>query len=298
MELLVVIAIIGILIALLLPAVQAAREAARRMHCSNNLKQIGLALHNYHGTHGSFPPGAWTSGNRFTWLVMILPYVEQGALYEQFDQNSQGTNWDTQIYPYLRDTSKTAVSLYLCPSATEVYSSLRELVPGHDEGDSYTTHYHGVMGPKGINPRTGSLYEVIPPDTHGGYAQQGALGRNSDVRFRDILDGTSNTFAVGELSWSRSGALRAWTRGITNESSGFVAACCRNVEYSIHDADTSYDFGTTFMDFNDTSFGSQHPGGTHFLVCDGSVRFVSESIAMDVYKAAASRDGGEVSAVP
>ncbi len=293
-ELLVVIAIIGILIALLLPAVQAAREAARRMQCSNNLKQIGLGLHNYHDTYHRLPAGAYSSQtsptNQLTWLVMILPYIEQRALAEQFDFNALGYGANLSL-------SKNRVDMFLCPSAGLEYSSLRVRFTGNEEEDCYTTHYRGVMGPKGDNP-TGGTYSVSmqPSSKHGGFALQGVLGRDKHVRFADITDGLSQTFAVGELAWDDSMAYRAWTRGIgnlsnPNSSGDFVGACCVNVQFAIRDPDTIYEW---VGGFNDTSFGSQHPQGTHFLRCDGSVDFVSQDIDMAVYKARASRDGNEL----
>jgi len=293
-ELLVVIAIIGILVALLLPAVQSAREAARRTHCRNNLKQIGLALHLYHDSHRRLPAGAYSSHtsptNQLTWLVMILPRIEQKALYDEFDFDAIGYGANLPLSEYRVET-------FLCPSARLEYSSLRIRDPGNLEENCYTTHYRGVMGPKGDNP-AGGTYEVSmdPSSLHGGFALQGILGRDFQVRFADIEDGLSQTFAAGELSWDESMAYRAWSRGIghlsdPNGSGDFVAACCMNVEFAIRDPDTIYEW---VGGFNDTSFGSEHPQGTHFLRCDGSVDFVDQNIDMAVYKGLASRDGGEL----
>jgi len=293
-ELLVVIAIIGILIGLLLPAVQSAREAARRTQCRNHLKQIGLGLHGYHGPHRQLPAGAYSSHtsptNQLTWLVMILPYIEQKALYAEFDFDAIG-------YGANLSRSETRVDTFLCPSALLDYSSLRIRMPGNLEENCFTTHYRGVMGPKGTSS-TGATYaaSMQPSSKHGGFAMQGVLGRDSQVRFEDVDDGLSQTYAVGELSWDDSMTYRAWTRGIghlanPNASGDFVAACCMNVEFGIRNPDTAYQW---IGGFNDTSFGSQHPRGTHFLRCDGSVDFVEQDIDMAVYKALASRDGKEV----
>ncbi len=147
-ELLVVIAIIGILVALLLPAIQSAREAARRTQCSNNMKQISLGLNNYHDTYRTFPPGAWNEanrGNRLAWTVFILPFIEQQTVYQEF--NFEHTNYTTTVN---LAPGIILVPTYHCPSMrlkTGNYAA--EQVGGKD---AYTTHYYAVMGPQGINP--------------------------------------------------------------------------------------------------------------------------------------------------
>ncbi len=291
-ELLVVIAIIGILIALLLPAVQAAREAARRMQCSNNLKQIGLALHNYHTALRSFPPGGLAS-NEMSFLVFILPYLEQKPLYDQF-------NFDAGPYVLSGATTngraehgQNAIAPYLCPSCPDLRSNLSESgnyserMPDNANGtDPYTTHYQGVMGPVGTNPFNGTQYRVLNRSHHwGGQAQQGVLFNNRSVRIRDVTDGTSNTFAVGEISWKGYGKFRSWIRGASSASKEAQGAC-KNAAEPIN-------AGAVYGRFNDAGFGSRHPGGTQFLMVDGSTHFVSETIDYDIYLATASRDGGE-----
>jgi prepilin-type N-terminal cleavage/methylation domain-containing protein/prepilin-type processing-associated H-X9-DG protein len=279
-ELLVVIAIIGILIALLLPAVQAAREAARRMQCSNNLKQMGLGMHNYHDTHQKFPAGTNSGGNQLTWHVAILPFMEQGTLYNLFNLNASG--WTAN-----NAAAMHTVPTYFCPSGTVLESE--------SGGETYnnqrlpTTHYYGIMGPQGATPFGGNYQFDADPAGHGGYAKQGVLGLFDKVgqrAFRDITDGTSNTLLLGEVSWNDAKCYRAWHRGTTGATGGGV----KNVKYAINTVPYN---GSN--NWNDTSFGSNHPGGAMFLLCDGSVRFVTENIDMAIYKGAASRDGGEVS---
>ncbi len=295
MELLVVIAIIGILIALLLPAVQAAREAARRLQCANNLKQLGLALHNYHAAHRTLPPGGVTS-NGLSYIVMLLPYLEQKALYDQFDFNA-GEYWITPSGGSGTSNGKIEHSLnrldaILCPSCNEDRSKLsnyKERIPPNESGvDPHTTHYYGISGPLGMNPTSGGQYKTEEPATHGVQATEGVLYKDSRVRFEDIKDGTSNTFLLGEISWNGYETYRTWIRGST--LGGAAMGSCKSVQYPIN-------AGLTYS-FNSGSFGSQHPGGAQFALCDGSVTFISESIDHAAFLSTASRNGGEVYPLP
>ncbi len=278
-ELLVVIAIIGVLVALLLPAVQAAREAARRTQCTNNLKQIAIALHNYHDTHRAFPPGGWNEanrGNRLAFNAFILPFMEQQAVYDEFNfehNNYTGPN----LNPGLR-----LIPAYHCPSCRITRGAFAAEYVGGEP--TYTTHYYAIMGPKGVNPISGNRYpEVNPTAQHGGYALSGVLHRNSSTTMGHVTDGTSNTIMVGEISWEAANCFRIWPRGISGTASGSA----KNVEFGINVMPFSGN------NFNDVSFGSQHPGGANFAVTDGSVRFISETVDMDLYLAAASMNGRE-----
>lgn len=287
-ELLVVIAIIAILIALLMPAIQKVREAANRTRCQNNVKQIGLALHNFHGQWSRFPSGGVTT-NETSWHVYLLPYLELQNLYTQFDL-SPGSYTSG---PGRHDLALNRIDMYLCPSSPVERMLLNAPhvanTPDTVNGVSpYTTHYYGVMGPKGTNPATGGAYGHRNVGSHGGFGTQGVFEANSQTRIGDIVDGTSNTFLVGELSWfnGQTGTrYRSWMRGAESGGKGWIAGC-KNVANSLNTPGIAI--------FNDISFGSQHPSGANFGMCDGSVRFVHDGISLNVYKAAASRDGGEV----
>jgi prepilin-type N-terminal cleavage/methylation domain-containing protein/prepilin-type processing-associated H-X9-DG protein len=287
-ELLVVIAIIAVLIALLLPAVQKVREAANRARCLNNLKQIGLALHNYHNVQETFPLGVPPSRG-LAYNVRSLPYVEQDNFYNQFDLN--GGYQSTTNRPF----GRMPVPLYHCPSAVSNRQSIPSTVAGFP-GDSYfTTHYYGNMGPIDSVNNQYAVSVGTPGNPQGGVALQGVLGREQRVRIMDIVDGTSNTFLVGEISWTRPDGgdtgYREWSRGCTTSGS-WECGSCKNVANAIN---TVWYNGTNM---NSISFGSRHSGGTNFLFCDGSSRFITESIVLSVYLATASRDGGEVTTAP
>jgi prepilin-type N-terminal cleavage/methylation domain-containing protein len=284
-ELLVVIAIIAILISLLVPAVQKVREAANKTRCQNNLRQIGLALHNYHNDYGTFPPGGTISGTQgLAFHVLILPYVEQDNLYKQFNlAQAYGSSTNKPL-------GLIRVPIYHCPSAGQGLQSEAgfEAVNGQQP---WAAHYIGNMGP---NDLTGSRY-LVTPAPQGGIALQGVLGYDTKFRILDITDGSSTTFLVGEMSTVRPGGLsmgrRAWTRGCWS-GTDLQCTSARNVANAIN---TVWYNGSN--NFNNVSFGSMHPGGTHWLFGDASVRFMSESTSMAVYLATASRDGGETNAL-
>jgi len=287
-ELLVVIAIIAVLIALLLPAVQQAREAARRSQCKNNLKQMGLALHNYAESHGVFPPGGMSgvaiggggtsAGNELSFLAMLLPFIDQAPLYNTINFNLKGY---ANHYPI----AVNRIPGYLCPSSNQEHGL------GGDETLSngqktYTTHYYGVMGPLGTSTLTGQTYRSTAT-TYGAVALQGMLGLDTKTSFRDMSDGSSNTFLCGEISFREAGMYRSWTRG--GWAGNGTVASAKGISSSINKLKMS-----SVSEFNYVSFGSEHTGGAHFTMGDGSVKFVSENIDLGVYKAAASRDGGEI----
>ncbi len=295
-ELLVVIAIIAILIALLLPAVQQAREAARRTQCKNNLKQWGLALHNYHDTHNTFPQGTMglnnnnTSNpvNNFPFHVHLLPFLDQAPLYNQFNP---AKFYDVAPNQALRNQR---FEMLFCPSAIIRDRQSDTITQG------YTVHYYGVAGPKGPKPAplTGNWnHEGNTTTDHGGIALTGLLHRNRHYSFRDITDGSSNTLVIGEVSEARppsgwSGSYRPWIQGASNANANVASYCCKNVTHPI--GNSGYNGGNASRLFNDVRFGSNHSGGAQFLLSDGSVHFISENIDFATYQAAASRDDGLV----
>jgi prepilin-type N-terminal cleavage/methylation domain-containing protein/prepilin-type processing-associated H-X9-DG protein len=294
-ELLVVIAIIAVLIGLLVPAVQKVREAANRMKCQNNLKQIGLGLLNFESQNGAFP-AAGDALNQLGWHVYLLPFIEQENVYKQFDLTTRGAY---TIAPRRRELGQVKINLFLCPTSTleRVLTGgrhtphLPEFEPPTAAGSPpYTTHYYGILGPKGVNPATGQAYLLLNTGSHGGFGQQGVFQQEKPTRMADITDGTSNTLAVGEMSWTSEVTgtrYRTWIRGCHNST---ACSSARNINIAINIPGIAV--------FDDIAFGSMHPGGTHFGMADGSVHFIAQTINLGVYKSLASRNGGEVAALP
>jgi len=284
-ELLVVIAIIGILIALLLPAVQAAREAARRMSCSNNLKQIGLALHMYHDTNKCLPPGwiafdpstgkpHWFGEPGWGWAARILPFMEQKAVYENL------VHLDLPITdPKNAEARLTQISTFLCPSdAGDATFTLQGGGPYVGSGsfspvELAVGNYLGVFG-------TVDLEDVCPSGSCDG---GGPLIFQRPVRFRDITDGLSQTFLVGERS--RKLAPGTWLGMVT----GGAHAPARIVAIATYPPNSEVEEEHYYHNFS-----SRHPSGTHFLSADGSVKLIPETIDEKTYHAFCTRDGNEV----
>lgn len=295
-ELLVVIAIIAVLIALLLPAVQQAREAARRSQCKNNLKQLGLALQNYHDSAKQFPVGGFSQGagvgNGYGWHVSILPYLDQAALHKKFDPTG---------IVYTAPVSSLAACLtsppgWFCPSGApnRTTNANENSPPGAGGQPTLSTHYYGVMGPKGVNPVSGVAYSGVLLGTgQGGLSTEGVMLRHQNVAIGDVKDGTSNTFSVGEMSWQtdpNGAAVTAYRVYLRGCDAGGNPACgsIKNLEFGI--GVRAYTGGVLF---NDASFASEHTGGTHFLMTDGATRFVNKTINLTLYKSLGSRRGRE-----
>jgi len=261
-ELLVVIAIIAILVALLLPAVQQAREAARRSTCKNNLKQLGLAFHNYHDVARMFPIGVISQGggatdSNWSWGSYLLPYVDQAPLYNQLNVGT--VQMEVQLAnSALRALMQQSYSVFRC--ASDVGPDLNDqwLLP--DSGG--TSHQTSLSNYVGTNRSTDS-HRNVPWDL-ASPPPNGMFWFNSSVKIRDITDGTSNTFIVGE---------RAYRVGSQQLRAALVFGC----------RDDSYDTeawgeGSRTINSHNDGFSSPHVGGCHFLMCDGAVRFISENI--------------------
>jgi prepilin-type N-terminal cleavage/methylation domain-containing protein len=302
-ELLVVIAIIAALLGLLLPAVQKVREAASRTKCTNNIKQLALALHSYHDNNTSFPAcPAFTPYAGISWHCLILPYIEETNIYLLVDRTKTSYQTATSLSLPNQPLGGERISTFLCPAATSEFSANTGDSP-NGTARAYTTHYVGNAGPVGTNPMTGTAYNVNTVGaSQGGLAADGILPfipnivttstpipTPTGVRISDITDGTSNTLMVFEASWSGLDAAtyRTWVRGFAwnNDST-----CSKNVKNGMN-----IQAYTTSGTYNNTSMGSNHPNGCNVALGDASVRFLSGSIDLNtVLLPLASRNGGEV----
>jgi prepilin-type N-terminal cleavage/methylation domain-containing protein len=301
-ELLVVIAIIGVLVALLLPAVQSAREAARRMRCQNNLKQIGLACHNHHDINNELPR-AYYETTGLSWHVYILPHIELQALYNNFDLTTAN---NTHTSANRNDPNGlTIVPAYQCPSCTVKRQAFggnnntngaTDLIPPNTGSAAAVPHYYGINGPRGTNYPVGTAtHEGVPAATSGMFQRDGT------IRMARVTDGTSNTMMIAEMSWispQYGTRFRTWVRGgdeyagVVTGKPGFVVSC-RNVTNPINAIFNA----NLIVPYNDVPFGSMHPSGMNVCLGDASVRFVSQNISMTTYRAIASRDQGETDSV-
>ncbi|QDS89247.1 Type II secretion system protein G precursor [Rosistilla ulvae] len=297
-ELLVVIAIIGILVGLLLPAVQAAREAARRMQCSNNLKQIGLALHNYHDTYRVLPTGQLSvetdkvcvaDGCRFAksgwaWSALILPFLESQNMYDQLEVTQKHLKEQ-----YLSPLVDQPLAAYRCPS------DIGEDQSGHVESFG-RSNYPAVFG----YLRQWVKNEPLP------IRPEGAFGVNAKVAFRDVLDGLSNTLFIGE---------RSSEKRTTGTDDGYGAAVWPGAPrthkcLSCSGGGLLTIVGVVTSPINDPAllsatnwtgnqpFTSLHPGGAMFVLGDGSVSFLSETIDQTVYQYLGHKSDGNPVSLP
>ena len=323
-ELLVVIAIIAILVALLLPAVQQAREAARRSSCQNNLKQVGIALHNYHDVSRCFPYGtaahsrhSYGIGN---WKYSLLPFLEQSAMVDtpinfSFRSSSNGTprNANSNLWETYR------VAAYHCPSSPQPWTRTSSQCSSPEECYNAETHdYVGIMGAH-PDPLGRGYPEVRTPmsgSSYGPVYNTGLLLSAETKQFRDCTDGTSNTMIVGEQAGNRRSAVKSdqmsgWSCGhnchrtVANINSSLTAndACnsdCGSpirtgvaVVSSSPNPVGSVSYGTSAA-HNHIPLKSYHPGGVHILLADGAVRFIGDSTHVDLCRRLAVRDDGLV----
>jgi prepilin-type N-terminal cleavage/methylation domain-containing protein len=331
-ELLVVIAIIGILVALLLPAVQAAREAARRAQCVNNMRQVALAMHNFHDTkkhqvqyHAGIVPASASRGGGdpdYTWTwpgpvwsILILPHMEETALYDAFNKN------ETTKHASNAQLVKNIVSTYVCPSAPSagqpVFSDRRDAastIPnpslglyypvsmGPTEPDGCPFCPEGTVGDKnkpfnyccqGKNFGTRNLDNRASKfsDLKIGDSSAGMFGRNPwKRRYKQVTDGLSHTFLLGEslpeeCIYQAVYAVNFSLAGTTIPLNNFDDGCANGTS-----GPGCYQFACGFK--------SAHPGGAHFAMVEGSAHFISEGIDYRLYNELGTRAGGEVAALP
>lgn len=316
-ELLVVIAIIGILVALLLPAVQAAREAARRMSCTNNLKQIALSMHNYHDTYKTFPQGSvmrfntTSIGSNFyvSGFSSLLPFIEQGSLLDLYNFNRP---WESQT----PQVASTVIPTYICPSNADkqivndpAILALGTVLTGPDFGITTYRLSKGATNNWCNNPSQ--------------IANRGVFDIGLRTSFRDVIDGTSNTIALGE---AKSGGRERLCQGVpctggteVQTAAGWIipqvipsGVGLLRTSIFASTIDIINKKGTTASGIDDGhftncgnvatdtagNFSSYHPGGASFGFTDGSVDFLSETIDMVVFRGLSTTQGGEAVSKP
>ncbi len=282
-ELLVVIAVIGILVALLLPAVQQARAAARRTQCKNNLKQIGLAFHNYHDVHNVLPMGSSSETAVGSWgmTAHVLPYLELGNTYQLIDFENSGCCTAVKLLqnatPSQPDPSSNPINVFYCP---DDFNSNIQLLSGptgpspntYDCGLLFSGDYMGVSGITEGNPGCSGIIDG-----------KGTFYSMSKTRFRDFTDGTSQTMIIGE-------------RGIPSDI-GWGWYLCGGTECEHYiSTERGLSAGKNVPSWQGTlrRFWSWHHGGAHFIMGDGSVQFFSYSMDFDTFRNLSTRNGGEV----
>jgi prepilin-type N-terminal cleavage/methylation domain-containing protein/prepilin-type processing-associated H-X9-DG protein len=311
-ELLVVITIIGILIALLLPAVQAARESARRAQCCNNLKQLALAVHNFHSAHGTLPAGHLftydPTGANWSWLADILPQLELENLYQQANMGGIPPNNINQSLPQIAQP----VAAFLCPSDSDAWQGPVSHSANFDMLDPVlgplnyeVTCYRANIGsnwgggPPGSATWWGTDPEWCNPDpnnpdpstTYDGCGNgNGVIWENNrPINITAIKDGTSNTILAGEALTGKD-YQNAWCH-----EDNAIATCA--YPPNAKNPATGDDYPPDQW-YNRYAFTSQHPGGVQFAMCDGSVQFISDTIPLAVFRALGTRAGGEVAPLP
>jgi prepilin-type N-terminal cleavage/methylation domain-containing protein/prepilin-type processing-associated H-X9-DG protein len=290
-ELLVVIAIIAILVALLLPAVQQAREAARRSQCKNNLKQLGLAMHNYHDVHSAFPPlhvaakapqplpvddhGSWA------WSVFVLPYLDQAGLY---DTLSPGPVSATGAFGCHKQLIQASYPAFVCPSDPGV-----QFQASGDAGYTFDRRAFGGAGcsdEDNIGPSVTNYVVANHHSTSRTTKGSGIFWENSNCKQRDIIDGTSNTIMAGERAYKLgnrkhyAGMLFA----VRNNTPGIVESTGNQGVRTIAGTSAQPINRALANDWNSQTnegFSSNHVGGAHFLFADGAVQYLSENINLD-----------------
>jgi len=322
-ELLVVIAIIAVLIALLLPAVQAAREAARRSQCVNNMKQLGIALHNYHDVVGSFPTSFWRNtndnlaanpngprdnSNRHSWFAMILPYIEQTPVYNAMNFSlavagpTYAPNGSTVLVPnserYNATAAMTPINVFMCPSdPAPVFSTYARVDQGvgPNSNSGPKLSYAGNFGDNHNDDPNWWTFPNLPFARGNGFGEDntetGIMCRSGGTTsMRDVTDGLSNTFGAGEVLFETNDW---WTWPNPNGSTCGTSCpiCYMRVTQHAGDANSAIDSRNWRVGFG---FRSMHPGIVNFLMCDGSVKAVKCTTSRVVYRALSTRNLGEI----
>jgi len=321
-ELLVVIAIIGLLVGLLLPAVQAARESARRSNCSNNIKQLALGLLQHHDAKRAFPPAFLATNNYragmtdatygcgISWIAYVLPFIEQSALFSRI--NFDIANITNASDPNSALAVSTRVAELYCPSVAQE-SDVRASGAANPTAAARTMNYFGIAGvvvPSTLastypNYRNAGAYAYAQKPSHGvfGLAASGAPYQPRSFSAKDITDGLSKTYLLGEISWTGMGKMGnsstlSFLTGYNAYGQGQFVNAVRNIWYSgpINLSNVTVQAGGTVpsdFQYNNLNWGSNHPGGTHFVMADGSAAFVAESIDMNTFMAMGTRNCGE-----
>ncbi|QDT64678.1 DUF1559 domain-containing protein [Calycomorphotria hydatis] len=329
-ELLVVIAVISVLIALLLPAVQQAREAARRSECKNKLKQIGLALHNYHDSYLQFPPSVisdvtpesstggncwsdsqpWASDTRrvntyMPWSVAILPFLEQAGLYARIDSSHPIRTHPDSIFSSLRPLTNTflystPMPAYRCPSHPSDRAQNGEPIDSTTHTTAFTSSYVGVMGGSraelSTSPSKSQIFACVAASAERGLSDNGVFVVNGKIKMKNITDGTSNTLMVAEnrtQTWNLSSREYSWSSSIGRSNTFPDIAMLTSVVDGINFTPVESDTGNGVVQ-TVREFGSYHVGGAQFTFTDGSVHFLSENIDIELLRILGIRDDGKV----
>jgi prepilin-type N-terminal cleavage/methylation domain-containing protein len=324
-ELLVVIAIIGVLVALLLPAVQAAREAARRSACSNNLKQLSLALHNHHDTKLTLPPGGTyydvccTPPTYTNWAIEILPYMEQQPLYERYRQNEVNVSTNNNL------VGRTRIATHDCPTdptkgrlevpasgprpdgqqwmhgSYRAVSGKMNLIRGHGAWDGYEP----ALWPNDIMDHAykSMLHAIGESYNNAPVANANVRAMGGPEQFKNVLDGLSNTLMLGEYqsqTTSSRATFWAYTYASYNQSSVGAESRLYGKPYGASATDTKGCWGTAGL-YGDQpckrAFNSYHPAGANWAVGDASVRFISYNVDINLLQNMATMAGGEAAVV-
>lgn len=274
-ELLVVIAIIAVMISLLLPAVQQAREAARRSQCQNHLKQIGLALHNYHDLHRTLPPAAVFSGYdtapthsasdqaAYGWSAFVLPQLDQAPLFEQLNVNGRELHLLLQD-PSARRLVQIPLAVFRCPSddGEELNTQRRFTNSVYGNTSAATSNYVASLG---------TIWKTSQNWINGRQDPFGVMWGSSRIGFHQIVDGTSHTILVGERDSTSKAATWIGTRNYNGTGDGGLRFVAATSVAKINDLTADGTGG----------YSSQHEGGAYFLFADGHVAFISENIHFD-----------------